>query len=128
MAKVINQCEIFAIYDNTKINSSQYIYIYQYNLPYLHVSILDSIVNHLDIMSCSILADPVAARLLANLGSDALEDGLDVFPRLRVTTWHERGAVASTVLSPAHSATDEEETLLSKELGTTLHVCVCVCM
>ena len=105
--------------------------MYRYNLPYLHVSILNSIVDHLYIVSCSILADPVAARLLADLGSDALEDGFDVFPRLRVTSWHERGAIASTVLSPAHSATNEEEILLSQGLGTTLQVVcerVCVCV
>ena len=103
-------------------------------IPYLHVSILDSIVHHLDVVSGSVLPNPVAARLLANLGSDALEDGLDVLPRLRVAPRHERGAVAGTVLSPAHSAADEEETLTGKELGTTLqrvhegYVCECVCV
>ena len=96
------------------------------SLSYLHVSILDSIVDHLDVVSGSILADPVAAWLLSDLGRDALEDGFDVFPCLCVSPRHEGRAVASAVLSPTHSTADKEETLLSKELGTTLQVCVCV--
>ena len=99
-----------------------------FSLSYLHVSILDSIVDHLDVVSGSILADPVAARLLPDLGRDALEDGFDVFPRLCVSPRHEGGTVASAVLSPTHSTADKEETLLSEELGTTLQVCTCVCV
>ena len=97
------------------------------SLSYLHVSIFDSIVDHLDVVSGSVLTDPVAARLLPDLGCDALEDGFDVFPRLCVSPRHEGGAIASAVLSPTHSTADKEETLLSKELGTTLQVCTCVC-
>lgn len=97
------------------------------SLSYLHVSVFDSVVDHLDVVSGSILTDPIAARLLPDLGRDALEDGFDVFPRLCVSPRHEGRAVASTVLSPAHSTANKEETLLSKELGTTLQVCMCVC-
>lgn len=91
-------------------------------LPYLHVSILDSIVDHLDVVTSSVLPNPVTAWLLADLSGDPLEDGLDVFPSLRVSPRHEGGAVASTVLSPAHPAANKEQTLLSKGLSTTLYM------
>lgn len=76
--------------------------------------------HHLDIVSGTILSYPVAAWLLANLGGNSLEDGLDVWPGIRVATRHEGGAIACPILSPTHSTADEEETFLCQRFGTAL--------
>jgi hypothetical protein len=47
---------------------------------HLHVTVLDSIVDHLDVVTSASLADPVAAGLTIDLGSNRLEDGLDMRP------------------------------------------------
>ena len=47
---------------------------------HLHITILDSVVDHLDVVTSSSLTDPVAARLAIYLGSDSLEDRLHMGP------------------------------------------------
>ena len=65
-------------------------------------------------------AHPVTARLSVGLSSDALEDGLDVWPRLGGAARHEGGAVASSVLSSADPTPNEMETLGCQRLAATL--------
>ena len=59
----------------------------------LHVSVLDAVVHHLDEVAAALLAHPVAARLVAALGADRLEDGLQVGPGGGVAAGHHGGAV-----------------------------------
>ena len=66
------------------------------------------------------VANPVAARLSVNLGTDALEDGLDAGPGSRGAARHEGGAVPRTVLPSTHSTPDKQETLLCQSLAATL--------
>lgn len=47
---------------------------------HLHVTVFNSVVDHLDIVSRTSSTDPVAARFTVNLGSNGLEDGLEVGP------------------------------------------------
>lgn len=70
-----------------------------------------TVVNHLDIVSGTGLADPVAARLAVDLGSSLLEDLLDGGPCSSRTTGHERGAVTRTLLTTRDTGADEEEAL-----------------
>jgi hypothetical protein len=78
----------------------------------LHVSVLDTVVDHLDVVARTGLADPVAARLASGLSSGLLEDLLDVGPGGVGTTGHERGSVPGTLLTTRDTRADEEETLL----------------
>jgi len=48
---------------------------------YLHISILDTIVYHLDIVSSSVLTYPVTARFTISFSTYTLEYWLDVFPK-----------------------------------------------
>lgn len=78
----------------------------------LHVSVLDTVVDHLDVMSCSCAADPLTARLVVGLGSGLLENLLEVGPCGLGTSGHDRGSVTSTLLTTGDTSTDEEESLL----------------
>lgn len=51
---------------------------------HLHVTVLDSVVDHLDVVTSASLADPVAAGLAIDLGSNRLEDGLNMGPILEI--------------------------------------------
>lgn len=88
----------------------------------LHVTILDTVVDHLDVVAGTLITDPVAASLAVALGGNALEDILDVRPGLLVTTGHERGAVTGTLLTTRDTAADEADALLGKVLGTAVAV------
>ena len=72
------------------------------------------------VASSILSAHPVTARLSVGLGSDALEYGLDVWPRLGGSARHEGGAVASSVFTPADSTPDEMETFGCQRLAATL--------
>src|SRR4051812_43078986 len=77
----------------------------------LHVTVLDTVVDHLDVVASTLVANPLAACLAVALGSNGLEDVLDEGPCLLLTTRHERGAVAGTLLTTRHTGADEAETL-----------------
>lgn len=51
---------------------------------HLHVTVLDSVVDHLDVVTSASLADPVTAGLAIDLGSNRLEDGLYMGPILEI--------------------------------------------
>lgn len=88
----------------------------------LHVTILDTVVDHLDVVAGTLITDPVAASLTFALGGNALEDILNERPGLLVTTGHERGTVTGTLLTTRDTATDEADALLGKVLGTAVAV------
>jgi hypothetical protein len=70
-----------------------------------------TVVDHLDVVASTGLADPVAARLAVDLGSGRLEDLLDGGPRGRGATGHDGWAVAGTLLTTGDTGADEEEAL-----------------
>ena len=67
--------------------------------------------DHLDVVASTLITDPLAARLAVRLGGNGLEDILDIRPGLLVTTGHQRGAVAGTLLSAGDTAADEADSL-----------------
>lgn len=88
----------------------------------LHVTIFNTIVDHLDEVTGTLITDPVAASLAVALGGNTLEDVLDVGPGGLVTTGHERGTITSTLLTTGDTATNEADALLGKVLGTAVAV------
>jgi hypothetical protein len=56
----------------------------------LHVTVFDSIVDHLHEMTRTFFTYPIATRsTIFNLCSDCLEDGLHMRPSSRVSSWHD---------------------------------------
>ena len=78
--------------------------------------------NHLDVVASTLVTDPVTARLAVALGGDALEDVLNVGPGGLVTTGHEGGAVAGTLLTTGDTAADEADALLGEVAGAAVGV------
>ena len=78
--------------------------------------------NHLDVVASTLVTDPVTAGLTVALGGDALEDVLNVGPGGLVTTGHEGGAVAGTLLTTRDTAADEVDALLLEVLGAAVAV------
>jgi hypothetical protein len=85
----------------------------------LHVTVFDTIVDHLHVVACTSLADPIAAGLAVDLSRGSLEDLLDRWPCCSGTARHDRGAVTGTLLSTRDTRADEEETLGLELFGTT---------
>ncbi len=73
--------------------------------------------NHLDVVSGTIITDPLAACLAVRLGRDALEDILDVWPCLLVSSWHDGWAVSGTLLASRNTGSDESDSLPLQVLG-----------
>ena len=90
----------------------------------LHVTVLDTVVDHLDVVSGTLVTDPLAAGLAIALGGDALENILDVWPGLLVTTGHDGWAVSGTLLTTRDTGTDESDTLAAEVLGAAVGVWV----
>lgn len=88
----------------------------------LHVTVLNTVVNHLDVVASTVVTDPLAAGLAVRLGGDVLEDLLDVRPGLLVTTGHDGGTVAGTLLTARDTGTDEADTLGLKVLSAAVGV------
>lgn len=88
----------------------------------LHVSVLDTVVNHLDEVASTLITDPVAASLTVALGRDILEDVLDVWPGLLVSSWHDGWSVSGTLLTTGNTGTDESDTLGGEFLGSAVGV------
>lgn len=88
----------------------------------LHVTVLNTVVNHLDVVTSTLVTDPLAAGLAVRLGRDALEDVLDVRPSFLVTTGHDGGAVAGALLTTGNTGADETETLALEVLGAAVGV------
>ena len=88
----------------------------------LHVTVLNTVVNHLDVVASTVVTDPLAAGLAVRLGGDVLEDLLDVRPGLLVTTGHNGGTVAGTLLTARDTGTDEADTLGLEVLSAAVGV------
>lgn len=89
----------------------------------LHVTVLNTVVNHLDEVTSTLVTNPVTTGLtVVTLGGNALEDVLDVGPGLLVTTGHERGAVTGTLLTTGDTAADKAKALLGEVLGAAVTV------
>ena len=83
----------------------------------LHISVLDTVVDHLDVVAGTSLTNPVAAWLTLSLSGGLLEDLLDVGPSGVGTTGHERRAVTGTLLTTRDTGADEEKALGLELLG-----------
>lgn len=77
----------------------------------LHVTVFDTIVHHLDVVTGTFITDPLAASLAIALGRDALEDILDVWPSLLVSTGHDGGSISGTLLTSRNTGTDKSDAL-----------------
>jgi hypothetical protein len=55
----------------------------------LHVTVLNTVVHHLDIVTSTLITNPFAAWLIVTLSSNALHDVLDIWPCLLVSTGHQ---------------------------------------
>lgn len=78
--------------------------------------------HHLDVVTSALVTNPLTAWLAVRLGRDALEDVLDVWPCLLVTTWHDRWAVSGTLLATRDTGSNESNALLSEVLGAAVGV------
>lgn len=74
--------------------------------------------NHLDVVTSTLITDPLAARLAIALGGNGLEDILDVWPGLLVSTGHQRRTVAGTLLTSGDTGTDKSDALAREVLGS----------
>jgi len=88
----------------------------------LHVTVLNTVVDHLDVVTSTLVANPLTASIAIALSGDALEDVLDVGPGLLITTGHERGAISGTLLTTRDTRADEADVLASKILGAAVGV------
>jgi hypothetical protein len=79
----------------------------------LHVTILDPVVDHLDVMSGTFLTDPVAAGLTIGLRRDGLEDLFDVGPCVGVATGHQGGTVTSTLFTSRNTSPNKQVSTVS---------------
>jgi len=77
----------------------------------LHVTVLNTVVDHLDIVTSTLITNPLAAWLSITLGGDALEDILDIWPGLLVSTGHQGRTESGTLLTTGNTATNETDSL-----------------
>lgn len=88
----------------------------------LHVTVLDTVVHHLDVVTGTCWTNPVTTWLTVRLSRDGLEDLLDVWPSLGITTWHERRTVTGTFLTTRHTGTNETDALTLQLLVSSVGV------
>lgn len=88
----------------------------------LHVTILNTVVNHLDKVAGTSVTDPVTAGLTISLSRDVLENLLNVGPGLLVSTGHDGGTVSGTLLTAGNTGTNKEDSLLVKLLVSSVGV------
>jgi hypothetical protein len=95
---------------------------HSYLADQLHVTIFNTVVDHLDIVPSTFVTNPLAAWVAITLGSNALEDVLDVRPSFLVTTRHQRRSISSTLLTSGHSGTYESNALGGQVFRTAVGV------
>lgn len=88
----------------------------------LHVTVLNTVMNHLDVVAGTLITNPVTACLTIALGGDALEDILDWGPCRLVTTRHQRGTVTGTLLTTRYTGADEVKALVLQVLSAAVGV------
>jgi hypothetical protein len=85
----------------------------------LHITIFDSVVNHLDVVSRSNRSDVSSAGFISDLCGTLGHDGSNEVPGRSGTTGHERRSVTGTLFSSRNSHTDKLQALLGEFLSTT---------
>src|SRR5438876_1107074 len=88
----------------------------------LHVTIFNTIVNHLDIVTGTLITNPVAACLTITLCSNTLENIFDERPCLFITTRHQTGSIPSSFFSTRYTSADESNFFPSEVLGSTVGI------
>jgi hypothetical protein len=88
----------------------------------LHVTVLDSVVHHLDVVASALVTDPLTARFAVGFGRNALENVLDVGPGLLVTTGHDGRTITGTLLTSRDTGTDKADTLGGEVFGAAVGV------
>jgi len=79
-------------------------------------------VDHLDVVTSTIIAHPVTAWFAITLGGNALKNVLDVWPRFFIATRHQARAVARTFLTSRDTGTDEADSLLSQVFASAIGI------
>jgi hypothetical protein len=77
----------------------------------LHITVFNTVVHHLDVVTSTLITNPLTARLAVALGSNVLENILDEWPSLLVSTGHQRWAISGTLLTSGNTGTDESDAL-----------------
>mmetsp|Transcript_5200 Transcript_5200/g.10696 ORF Transcript_5200/g.10696 Transcript_5200/m.10696 type:complete len:293 (+) Transcript_5200:790-1668(+) len=87
----------------------------------LHVSVFNTIVDHLDIVSTSNRAEVSSARgfWFSGLGSDLCDDGFNQVVRFFGATRHETGPIASSLLTARNPHADKHNVLLGEFFGSS---------
>ena len=77
---------------------------------HLHVTVLDTIVNHFHKVPCPATANPIATRFaLVGLGTDRLEDGLHVRPGIRISTRHDTWTFEGSFFTAGDTGSDVQD-------------------
>jgi hypothetical protein len=80
-------------------------------------------VNHLHEVASTLLTNPVAARnAVVDLGSNGLEDGLNMRPGIGVATGHDGRTPESTLLTSRNASADEQNSLLGQVVHTAVGI------
>lgn len=88
----------------------------------LHVTVLNTVVHHLDVVTGTLVTNPVTACLTIALGGNALENVLDRRPCGLVTTGHQGGTISGTLLTTGYTGADKVKTLALQVLGPSVGV------
>jgi hypothetical protein len=91
----------------------------------LHISVLNTVVNHLNEVPSTLLTDPVTAwYAIVHLSGNGLEDRLNMGPGIGVTTGHDRRTPKGTLLTSRDTSADKEDSLGLKVVNTAVGVWV----
>jgi len=88
----------------------------------LHVAILNTVVDHLDVVTSTLVTNPLAAGFAVRFRGDGLENILDVWPRLLVTTRHNAGAITGALFTSRDTTADKTNTLFGQVLCTAVGI------
>lgn len=83
----------------------------------LHIAVLDAVVDHLDVVTRTLVTDVGHTRTLLGLGGNLGEDGLDGVEGLSGTTRHEGRTVTSARFTTRDAHAHVEDTLGLELLG-----------
>lgn len=88
----------------------------------LHVTVLNTVVDHLDVVTGTLVTDPLTAGLAVALGGNGLEDVLDEGPGLVVTTGHHGRTESSALLTTGNTGADKADALGREVSGPAVGV------
>ena len=76
----------------------------------LHITILNTVVNHFYEVTGTCVADPITTGLpVFGLGSDSLQNGLNMRPGFFVSPGHDGRAVARSLFSPGNTGSNKAD-------------------